>query len=158
MYLLVVTGCIFLIESTEKSRRMATDSSDCALSDTALSDPFHPHLTDPQSLLVLSRTHTGYLQFMLIAALKDFFFFFGCAAQLLGSQFPEQELNPSPGISAGKASACNAGDPCSIPGLGRSPGEGIGCPLQCSCLSSLSRESAKSQPPGPPGNSVAAFC
>ena len=57
---------------------MATDSSDCALSDTALSDLFHPHLTDPQSLLVLSRTLvlSGYLQFMLIAALKVFFFFF----------------------------------------------------------------------------------
>ena len=31
-----------------------------------------------------------------------------------------------PGSSAGKESACNAGDPGSIPGLGRSPGEGIG--------------------------------
>ena len=28
----------------------------------------------------------------------------------------------------------NAGDPCSIPGLGRSPGEGNGNPLQYSCL------------------------
>ena len=34
--------------------------------------------------------------------------------------------------SAGKESACNAGDPSLIPGLGRSPGEGIGYPLQCS--------------------------
>ena len=31
-------------------------------------------------------------------------------------------------------SACNAGDPGSIPGLGRSPGEGYGNPLQYSCL------------------------
>ena len=31
--------------------------------------------------------------------------------------------------SAGKESACNAGDLGSIPGLGRSPGEGKGCPL-----------------------------
>ena len=31
-------------------------------------------------------------------------------------------------------SACNAGDPGSIPGLGRSPGEGDGTPLQYSCL------------------------
>ena len=36
----------------------------------------------------------------------------------------------SPGISAGKESACNAGDPGCIPGSGRSPGEGIGYPLQ----------------------------
>ena len=34
----------------------------------------------------------------------------------------------------GKESACNAGDPGSIPGLGRSPGEGNGYPLQYSCL------------------------
>ena len=39
-----------------------------------------------------------------------------------------------PGGSDGKASACNAGDLGSIPGLGRSPGEGHGNPLQYSCL------------------------
>ena len=33
-----------------------------------------------------------------------------------------------------KASACNVGDPSSILGLGRSPGEGNGNPLQYSCL------------------------
>ena len=33
-----------------------------------------------------------------------------------------------------KESACNAGDVGLIPGLGRSPGEGYGNPLQCSCL------------------------
>ena len=33
-----------------------------------------------------------------------------------------------PGGSAGKESACNTGDPGSIPGLGRSPGEQIGYP------------------------------
>ena len=40
-----------------------------------------------------------------------------------------------PGGSVGKESACNAGDPGSIPGLGRSAGEGIGYPLQCSWAS-----------------------
>ena len=35
-----------------------------------------------------------------------------------------------PGSSAGKESACNAGDPGSIPGLERSAGEGKGYPLQ----------------------------
>ena len=39
-----------------------------------------------------------------------------------------------PGGSDGKVSACNAGDPGSIPGLGRSPGEGNVYPLQFSCL------------------------
>ena len=38
-----------------------------------------------------------------------------------------------PGGSDGKASVCNAGDPGSIPGLGRSLGEGNGTPLQYSC-------------------------
>ena len=39
-----------------------------------------------------------------------------------------------PGRSHGKESAYKAGDPGSIAGLGRSPGEGNGYPLQCSCL------------------------
>ena len=40
-----------------------------------------------------------------------------------------------PGSSAGKESACNTGDPGSIPGSGRSPGEGNSYPLQCSWAS-----------------------
>ena len=40
-----------------------------------------------------------------------------------------------PDSSAGKESACNAGDPGSIPGLGRSPGEGIGYSLSIPGLS-----------------------
>ena len=39
-----------------------------------------------------------------------------------------------PGCLDGKESACNAGAPGSIPGSGRSPGEGNGNPLQYSCL------------------------
>ena len=39
-----------------------------------------------------------------------------------------------PGGSDGKESACNVGDIDSIPGLGRSPGEENGYPLQYSCL------------------------
>ena len=39
-----------------------------------------------------------------------------------------------PSDSAGKESAYNAGDPNSIPGLGRSPGGGHRNPLQHSCL------------------------
>ena len=41
----------------------------------------------------------------------------------------------SPDSSVDKESACNAGDPSSIPGLGRSPGEGRGYPLQSSWAS-----------------------
>ena len=40
-----------------------------------------------------------------------------------------------PDSSVGKESACSAGDPVSIPGLGRSTGEGRGYPLQYSWAS-----------------------
>ena len=62
-----------------------------------------------------------------------------------GSLYPTSDLhgykNLAPllrlktvGGSEGKASACSVGDPGSIPGLGRSPGEGNGNPLQYPCL------------------------
>ena len=40
-----------------------------------------------------------------------------------------------PDSSAGKESACNSEDPGSIPGSGRSTGEGTGYPLQCAWAS-----------------------
>ena len=49
------------------------------------------------------------------------------------------------GSSAGKESACNAGDPGSIPGSRRSTGEGIGYLLQCS-LASLVAQMVKNLP------------
>ena len=42
-----------------------------------------------------------------------------------------------PDSSVGKESGYNAGDPSSIPGSERFPGEGIGYPLQYSCLQNL---------------------
>ena len=50
-----------------------------------------------------------------------------------------------PGSSAGKESACNAGDPVSIPRLGRSPGERIGYPLKYS-WDSLVAQKVKNSP------------
>ena len=50
-----------------------------------------------------------------------------------------------PGSSAGKESACNAGDPGLIPGSGRSAGEGIGYPLQYS-WASLVAQTVKNPP------------
>ena len=44
-----------------------------------------------------------------------------------------------PDISVGKESACNAREPSSIPGLGRSAGEGIGYPLQYSWASPVAQ-------------------
>ena len=54
-----------------------------------------------------------------------FFFFFFNRTLFFARGFP--------GGSEGKASACNVGDPSLIPGLGRSPGEGNGNPLQYPC-------------------------
>ena len=57
--------------------------------------------------------------------------------QFLGQENPTRRRLPAPvfldfpGGSASKESACNAGYPGSIPGSGRSPGEGNGSPLQC---------------------------
>ena len=50
------------------------------------------------------------------------------------ANLPDPGIEPGPGGSEGKASAYNAGDLGSIPGSGRSPGEGSCNPLQCSCL------------------------
>ena len=47
---------------------------------------------------------------------------------------PASLLKGFPGGSEVKASACNAGDLGSLPGLGRSTGEGNGNPLKYSCL------------------------
>ena len=60
-------------------------------------------------------------------------------------QTPEQLHSFGPGVNyfsllsfpcslVGKESACSAGDPGLIPGLGRFPGEGNGNPLQYPCL------------------------
>ena len=57
------------------------------------------------------------------------FFFFSCLTWAM--PLPIKDF---PGGSDGKASAYNVGDPVSIPGSGRSPGEGNGNPLQYSCL------------------------
>ena len=50
-----------------------------------------------------------------------------------------------PANAAGKESACKAGDPSSVPGSGRSAGEGIGYPLLCSSAS-LVAQLVKNQP------------
>ena len=81
----------------------------------------------------------------------DFFFFLpseppvqlnslGAHVQFLWESFPNscgentEESFGLPGGSDNKESASSAGDMSSIPGLGRSPGEGNGNPLQYSCL------------------------
>ena len=65
--------------------------------------------------------------FSLLVANNNSFF-------LQGKETTAKKLLAQFGGSDGKASAYNEGDLGSIPGLGRSPGEGNGNPLQCSCL------------------------
>ena len=55
------------------------------------------------------------------------------ATQLVKNQSEEKKEKKK------KESVCNAGDPSSIPWLGRSPGEGIGYPLQYSWASLVSQ-------------------
>ena len=63
-----------------------------------------------------------------------------CRLLSIGSQRVEHDLATSlslwgfPGGAEVKVSACSVGDLGSIPGSGRSPGEGNGNPLQYSCL------------------------
>ena len=63
---------------------------------------------------------------------------FSLASHLRKPEYPwtafPTVLMDFPGGSDGKASVYNVGDPGSIPGSGRSPGEGNGSPLQYSCL------------------------
>ena len=53
----------------------------------------------------------------------------------LANKDPYSQSFPCSSVS--KESACSAGDPGSIPGLGRFPGEGNGNPLQYPCLENL---------------------
>ena len=65
----------------------------------------------------------------------------GCHSLLKGSLWPRYWtwVFCFPDSSVGKESACNAGDPGSIPGSGGSPGKGIGYPLQYSWASLLTQ-------------------
>jgi len=57
-----------------------------------------------------------------------------CFPYLLASFLFREDLSIFPGGSDSKASVYSAGDLGSVPGLGRSPGEGNGNPLQYCCL------------------------
>ena len=69
----------------------------------------------------------GETHFLLVLGLESPFFCYWLVGDSI--QVPQG----FPGSSDSKESACNAGDTGSIPGSGRSPGEGNGNPLQCSC-------------------------
>ena len=58
-------------------------------------------------------------------------------------RLPTPVFSGFPCGSAGKESTCNAGDPSSIPGFGRSTGEGIGYPLKYSWASLVAQLAKK---------------
>ena len=59
---------------------------------------------------------------------------FGVCLQVMNIWWTYTLFRQFPGGLTGKEFAHNAGDPGSVPGSGRSPGEGDGNPLQYSCL------------------------
>ena len=89
---------------------------------------YSPHSTEcylPGLLLPFEMDHIlsmGYVSPRASHLLRWHILVYGVFISLMG--FPDSSVD--------KESACNAGDPGSIPGLGRSPGEGKGYPLQYS--------------------------
>ena len=93
-----------------------------------LDGPELPLTHPPPSLGVLDTILLGFLFVCLFTYLWPH-------QAMCGILVPQPGIKPGspalgfPGSSAGKESACSAGDPGSIPGSGRSPGEGIGYPV-----------------------------
>ena len=84
-------------------------------------------------MLLYKKKKNTYFNFHLFVAKTCLFIFFFL--------FPWEVLQGFSGGSDGKESACNARDRGLFPGLGGSPGEGNGYPLQYSCLeNSMDRE------------------
>ena len=113
--------------STAPWYMFVSSESTCVVS---LETPLHI-LSQPRSSLV-SGYQTGLLN--LWNNHKNFLCYLSMALDAEENLAPGLPLWGSPGSSDCKVSAYIAGDLGSIPGLGRSPGEGDGNPLQYSCL------------------------
>ena len=144
-------GCHFLLQCVK-----VKSESKVAQSCPTLSDPMDYSLPGPPSIGVSRQEYWSgvplpsptiswsLLRFMSIqSVMLSNHLFLCCPLLLLPSVFPSIRVLPIswhfssggfPGGSDGKESAYNVGDPGSIPGLGRSLGEGNGNPLQYSCL------------------------
>ena len=82
---------------------------------------------------------------MLLLKLFSVYLFCGPGLPFLffrASLLAQLVINPP----AMQKTACNTGDACPIPGLGRSPGEGNGSPLQYSCWEEWTEEPSGLQP------------
>ena len=126
-----LSPCVPLIPSSVFSISVTIFSSDWLLfSSSLLKFSFCSSILFPSSvsILIINVLNSLSGKLFIFVLLRFFFegvFLFFCLKQLSLS---------FPGGSDGKASAYNVGDPRSIPGSGRSPGEGNGNPLQYSCL------------------------
>ena len=98
---------------------------------------------DSRSLLQEFKTESWYFTFFRCQRLYPIVYIMNSNIYVINILFDSHTLNMTeqliiigfPGGSGGKKkSACNSGDLGWIPGLGRSPGEGHGNPLQYSCL------------------------
>ena len=101
--------------------------------------PAHPHYLSPRACLLRTLRVDGVIQSMVFSESGSFHWAecFPGSSSLCEGFIPfrggQAHHMGFPGGSDGKESACNAEDPGSIPGLGRSLGEGNGNPLQYSC-------------------------
>ena len=117
--------------------------------------PWHTSLTDTRGIIQCfpdSGTYVPYsccflcfhticLIYFFKSTYSFFLFLLKCFQKPQNSQQKTSVFNTRcfPSGSTGKGSACNEGDPGSIPGSGRSPGGGKGCPLQYSWASLLAQ-------------------
>ena len=81
-----------------------------------------------------SHLFKNFQQFVVIHTVKGFFIVNKAVDVFLEFSCVFCDPTGFPGGSDGKASACNAGDPGSIPRSGKSPGEGSGSSFQYCCL------------------------
>ena len=90
-----------------------------------------PETCSPQISAWFLNIHQALPQYHLLTILAPASTIPGFSPPLPRANFSSWYLSRGfPDSSVGKESTCNAGDPGSIPGSGRSPGEGIGYPLQ----------------------------
>ena len=96
----------------------------------------HPHRTPGENMALTRHTSFGNVMSLLFIMCSRFVIAFLARKQRLLISW-HRLIWGFPHSSVGKESACSAGDVASIPGSGRSPGEGNGNPLQYSCLENL---------------------
>ena len=89
----------------------------------------HTYMTTRKTITLTIQTFVSKVMSLLFNTLSRFIIVFLPRNKCLLISWLSPLIWEFPGGSDGEESACNAGDPGSIPGLGRCPGEGNGNPL-----------------------------